>query len=581
MADAQKFARLASDSAEERAIRARALAPRKSLAARCCACCASNISQPVVSLLKSVESGAILPIKGSWLVSLKETGGVLKRRDHTAPEAFWSPADLWRRAQSLGEDADLMFVAISHAPRLPQQDEMAGVYLQLVASVAKLYLGTSGYYTKAPAEMSPLAMAHLKAGLPEESSDFAVFWPFASLPPSQQQPWSNESAAWFRHAICWILPGDDGGGDGTTASSQPLAYATSGTCAVEAAISALANTGLRRLDLTKRTPDAMRKAYSGHDWAPADRLDRVCASWLPPRSPESFARFVEGKSFRDCCREGDGHGGGMEGMGDDDNDDNAAKAAASADAARACAVEAYRAAFDDATRAVHSLDFSRLGWSATELDELFLSLPRFTCLMQLNLSRNTFDGNAVRSFCSCMAEWGRQNAAIESVDVSSCELGAEGAAVLAPGVAAAPPSLTELNLAANFITNEGARSIADALTNGASCALRKLNLETNEIRTEGAEAIGTACAHHSSLTDLSLRDNLLKDEGAVALAAALSHRRPWGKRHRLRALDVRSNGIGERGAQALANCHLGDGLQIGVVIHLARTASGRFKVPGL
>ena len=118
MADAQKFARLASDSAEERAIRARALAPRKSLAARCCAC--SNISQPVVSLLKSVESGAILPIKGSWLVSLKETGGVLKRRDHTAPEAFWSPADLWRRAQSLGEDADLMFVAISHA-RLPQR----------------------------------------------------------------------------------------------------------------------------------------------------------------------------------------------------------------------------------------------------------------------------------------------------------------------------------------------------------------------------------------------------------------------------------------------------------------------------
>ena len=146
MADAQKFARLASDSAEERAIRARAR--REVAAARCCAC--SNISQPVVSLLKSVESGAILPIKGSWLVSLKETGGVLKRRDHTAPEAFWSPADLWRRAQSLGEDADLMFVAISHAPRLPQQDEMAGVYLQLVASVAKLYLGRDT--TKAPAE---------------------------------------------------------------------------------------------------------------------------------------------------------------------------------------------------------------------------------------------------------------------------------------------------------------------------------------------------------------------------------------------------------------------------------------------
>ena len=119
-------------------------------------------------------------------------------------------------------------------------------------------------------------------------------------------------------------------------------------------------------------------------------------------------------------------------------------------------------------------------------------------------------------------------------------------------------------------------------SNGSSSiSLQTLSLATNEIRTEGAEAIGTACAYHSSLTELSLRDNLMKDEGAIALAAALSHRRPWGRRHRLRALDVRSNGIGQMGAQALTKLGLGEGLQVGVVINLARTPSGRFQVPGM
>ena len=283
---------------------------------------------------------------------------------------------------------------------------------------------------------------------------------------------------------------------------------------------------------------------------------------------------MEGKSFKivvaraRAWRRNGGHGR-------DDNDDSGQSCRQ-----RRCGEGARwkrTARHSTMPRTVHSLDFSRLGWSATELDELFLSLLASLASAAQPL-RNTSTGTR----CAPSAHaWPNGVVKTRPLDVDvSCELGAE-----APPcwhLACSSPALADRTQSRRQLHHKRGRPVHRRRAhNGASCMLRRLNLDTNEIRTEGAEAIGIACAHHSSLTDLSLRDNLLKDEGAIALAAALSHRRPWGKRHRLRALDVRSNGIGERGAQALANCHLGDGLQIGVVIHLARTASGRFKVPGL
>ena len=42
----------------------------------------------VDALLESVESGAIAPLKGRWLVQLHKDGGKLKRRQDLPPEAF-------------------------------------------------------------------------------------------------------------------------------------------------------------------------------------------------------------------------------------------------------------------------------------------------------------------------------------------------------------------------------------------------------------------------------------------------------------------------------------------------------------
>ena len=66
------------------------------------------------ALLKSVESGEIAAIRGSWLVALKARGGKLARRQDLPPEAFWSAADLRRVVEALGDDYALLFVALSY-----------------------------------------------------------------------------------------------------------------------------------------------------------------------------------------------------------------------------------------------------------------------------------------------------------------------------------------------------------------------------------------------------------------------------------------------------------------------------------
>ena len=54
-------------------------------------------------MLEVVRSSAIAPLRGRWLVELRETGGRLGRREELPPEAFWSADDLQRLAQDLGD----------------------------------------------------------------------------------------------------------------------------------------------------------------------------------------------------------------------------------------------------------------------------------------------------------------------------------------------------------------------------------------------------------------------------------------------------------------------------------------------
>ena len=56
------------------------------------------------ALLDSVASGAIAPLRGSWLVALQASGGRLARRQDLPSEAFFSAGEL-RRLRETAEKA--------------------------------------------------------------------------------------------------------------------------------------------------------------------------------------------------------------------------------------------------------------------------------------------------------------------------------------------------------------------------------------------------------------------------------------------------------------------------------------------
>ena len=66
------------------------------------------------ALLASVESGAIAPLRGSWVVALHERGGKLQRRQDLPPEAFFTATELRELVAKLGDDYGLLFVALSY-----------------------------------------------------------------------------------------------------------------------------------------------------------------------------------------------------------------------------------------------------------------------------------------------------------------------------------------------------------------------------------------------------------------------------------------------------------------------------------
>ena len=65
------------------------------------------------ALLKSVESGAIAPLRGRWVVDLDANDGRLERRQDLPPEAFFPADELRRLTEALGDDYGLLYVGLS------------------------------------------------------------------------------------------------------------------------------------------------------------------------------------------------------------------------------------------------------------------------------------------------------------------------------------------------------------------------------------------------------------------------------------------------------------------------------------
>ena len=216
----------------------------------------------VESLLETVESGAISPISGRWLVNLRRSGGRIERRQDLPPEAFLGAPTLRRLATALGPNFGLLFVVLSYKWLATWHCDPDRFHLDAVADVAQTYLLPNFEAERSLIARSPLTAAFEGAGL-TEPPDFGLFWDFASLfQPPRTLPEEllfvrglrDSTDLWCGHAhtVVWMQSAVPAGFSGAT-------YDASGFCFCEAATSAVVKSHARRLDIGRRTPAATHR----------------------------------------------------------------------------------------------------------------------------------------------------------------------------------------------------------------------------------------------------------------------------------------------------------------------------------
>ena len=247
------------------------------------------------ALLASVESGAIAPLRGRWLCALHRLGGRLERRQDLPAEAFWTADELRREARRLGDGFGALFVALSYRWLTKDHPDPEAFHLKIVVEVLGLYFGETSKYQATGC--SPLTAAYEAAGLDWRAADCAIFWDFAGLfqkPRSAVEeplflPGLKASNIWYGHArtSCWLQSELPAGFDGA-------AYEVSGWCFVEAAISAGVKEAGCRLDLGKRTQEAMDYAYTHDGNKLSNKLTGVCGGRRqPPLLPSDVKHLLE------------------------------------------------------------------------------------------------------------------------------------------------------------------------------------------------------------------------------------------------------------------------------------------------
>jgi Ran GTPase-activating protein (RanGAP) involved in mRNA processing and transport len=524
------------------------------------------------ALLWSVTSGAIAPLRGSYVIDLHARGGRLERRQDLPAEAFFSIKELRRLVDALGDEYGLLFVALSYRWLSKHHPDPYGFHLGIVASVARLYMHKDR-------DRSPLTAAFAAKGL--GSPDFALFWDFPSLFQEPREPHEeglfltglNDSNIWYGHqlSVCWLQP--EVPVNFSFGPGMAQTYEESGFCFVEAAISAGVKVGNRVLDLSKRTQRAMEFAYGGN-CVPEARLDSVCAvARAPPLLPDDVRRLLEQEK----------------------------KFTSSVDLDRVD--QLYRAFFDGVTLAATELTFSGLGWTVVQVRQLAGTvLPQFTNLERLDLSNNDFgpDGaKAIAAFCAGSAllvslstahntisgDGAQQLAAavlakpafenfsgiplkelrangLTTLDLSSKGLGLPEAIVLADLVRCASGSLISLDVRGNGINGDGADQLAAAVLESKSMEefslipvtglraneVTELKLSFKGLGPAEAHVIGSLLTSKSSLTSISLKGNELGSEGWCTVFDALRD----NPQNKIKKWDLNGQGINPTVAKSLA-----------------------------
>ena len=194
------------------------------------------------ALLTSVRSGAVAPLRGSFIIKTERDGGKLLRRQEMPREAFWTADELSQLYEQLcsrfgkGEGSARFgrcVVALSYRwlqKGCPDTDD--GFHLKRVASFAKLYMR---------AELPTAVFTPL--GMGEDQVDFAMFW-------------CGEACEVKPASVACLIPLPQ------RAASQTSCERPAGVASASEDRLAYGSTGISRRSSSRHAPTARRRSFA-------------------------------------------------------------------------------------------------------------------------------------------------------------------------------------------------------------------------------------------------------------------------------------------------------------------------------
>uniref|UniRef100_H0VJA0 Leucine rich repeat containing 74A n=2 Tax=Cavia porcellus TaxID=10141 RepID=H0VJA0_CAVPO len=168
-----------------------------------------------------------------------------------------------------------------------------------------------------------------------------------------------------------------------------------------------------------------------------------------------------------------------------------------------------------------------------------VALVSNTAIIGLELEDNRIMKEGVLSLVEMLHE----NYYLQELNISTNDLGLEGAKIISDFLQKNISSLWKLKLSGNNFKEESAALLCQALSS--NYRIKKLDLSHNEFSDKGGELLGQMLGINVGLESLDLSWNHFHIQGAVALCSGLR------SNVTLKKLNLSMNGFGNEGAQAL------------------------------
>ena len=518
------------------------------------------------ALLESVASGAVAPLRGSFVLALHKQGGRLRRRQDLPPEAFWTAQELKdvidKATAALGHGSDRneavgqLFCALSYRWLAKGEPDPDGFHLERVANFCKAFVGEKIGVKKLVSPLrselydkigSSMGVSHSGRGAPihtwwDGPLDCAIFWDFASIfqgadrTREQRELFTlglRASNVWYghAHAMTWMQPTlPEGFSALCEAEGRPCtSYEESGWCYVEASLSSLVKYKRHRIDIGMFTDkDKMFQHNVMDSIAQCSRGTRP-----PPLLPSRVAAELEHKSFF-----------------------------SRADVPTVA--ELYRTFFNAVAPVQQICDFSHFGWGSREGALLAEALPCFVRLTNLNVSNNRgISGEGAQQLAAAVL--GSKTLEVLSgvqiktlredkltsldLDISHNTMNRLGPveAIVLSELIKSSAALTSLDVRGNTtLGDEGIISIVRALRQRERDVMTSVGFGCCNIDPAGAKEVAEYLKGTAALKALDLSSNKIEDEGAIAIGESLK------SNETLEVLELRYCNIGAGGGKALA-----------------------------